>query len=619
MLRAPYGEGGRILAVFPDSSTRVLSVGFHSACDPDVSFNATRILFAGKRTAGENWNIYEMAIDGSQVRQITLDVGDCRSPSYQSTLYTIVSTKPWYQLTFVGDAAGTMNEHGPTAATHLYCCKLDGSAVRRLTFNLSSDMDPFLMRDGRLLYASWQRSTLASGTLGRIGLFGVGIDGTDCARFADERGRTVKHMPCVTTGGLAVFVESDSVPWDGAGQLSCVRMRRPLHSYGQITRKDDGLFHSPSPLPDGRILVSRRPHDGKGTHGVLRFDPLSGKGELVFDDPHYHDVQAKMIQRRTEPDGRSSVVTEKDPHGKLYCLNARHGGLGIREWMRHGTARRLRVLEGVPLRNSDAGAYLPFIKTLAARRPGSSGNGLPPLAQRRILGEMDLGEDGSFNIEVPANTPIELQTLDHHGMALQTCGWIWARNHEPRGCVGCHEDGELTPENVFVDAATRPSIRLCLPPQRRRTVDFRRDVMPIIDQKCVSCHDRKGAPPRLDGGLQLVVHAGGKAYFNHAYESLLATEQSDKGTEFSGKYVHPGMARTSPLIWHIFGRNTSRPWDGDIAKRPVKRIAPEKAKPLTEDERRTFVEWIDMGATWDGIPGRDNLPGNNSIRKGKVK
>jgi len=23
---------------------------------------------------------------------------------------------------------------------------------------------------------------------------------------------------------------------------------------------------------------------------------------------------------------------------------------------------------------------------------------------------------------------------------------------------------------------------------------------------------------------------------------------------------------------------------------------------LTEDERRTFVEWIDMGALWDGIP-----------------
>ena len=52
-------------------------------------------------------------------------------------------------------------------------------------------------------------------------------------------------------------------------------------------------------------------------------------------------------------------------------------------------------------------------------------------------------EDGSFNLEVPANTPIELQLLDDDGMALRRCGWIWAKNHEPRGCIGCHEDGEL--------------------------------------------------------------------------------------------------------------------------------------------------------------------------------
>jgi hypothetical protein len=24
-------------------------------------------------------------------------------------------------------------------------------------------------------------------------------------------------------------------------------------------------------------------------------------------------------------------------------------------------------------------------------------------------------------------------------MALRSCSWIWAKNHEPRGCIGCHE------------------------------------------------------------------------------------------------------------------------------------------------------------------------------------
>lgn len=630
-LRAPFGDRARLCVVFPHGPARILTGGLHSACDPEVSFDAKRILFAGKKAASDNWNIFEVSVDGSNLRQITKNLGDCRSPAYQSTLYTIISPKPWYQLTFVGSGAGTTNEFGGTPATHLYSCKLDGSAVRRLTFNLSSDMDPFLMPDGRLLLASWQRSNLNRGILGRVGLFGVNLDGTDYALFAGHEGRRIKHMPCATASGLVVFVEADQVPWDGAGYLSCVRTRRPLHSYRKITGREDGLFHGPSPLPDGTVLVSRRPRNGKGTHGVYRLDPTSGKSELVFHDPRYHDIQAKLIRPRTEPDGRSSVVTENDPHGKLYCLNVYLSDLANRQWMPQGTVKRLRVIEGIPLKTTEAGAYLPATETQPARsrqqgdvpatgsRPGSTAGGLPPLAQRRILGEIDVEEEGSLNIEVPANTPIELQILDADGMALRSCSWIWAKNHEPRGCIGCHEDPELTPENVFVAAADRPSISLCLPPGRRRTVDFRRDIMPIIEEKCVGCHGPGEAPPRLDGGLTLIEHAGGRAYFNRAYENLLALERSEGRGDYRGRYVHPGRARTSPLIWHIFGRNTSRGWDGSALRGPVKPIPDGTLKPLSEDERRSFVEWIDMGAMWDGIPGTDNLPGKAGNAEGDSK
>jgi len=253
--------------------------------------------------------------------------------------------------------------------------------------------------------------------------------------------------------------------------------------------------------------------------------------------------------------------------------------------------KRLRVLEGIAPTSDATGVR------------SESGTGIPPLAQRRILGEIPVAEDGSFNIEIPANTSIELQTLDADGMALRSCGWIWAKNHEPRGCIGCHEDAELTPENILVDAVIRPSVKLTLPPERRRTVDFRRDVMPIIAEKCARCHDKAESALRLTSELSLAGRAGAKAYFNHSYESLLA-EGNRPGR---GKYVHPGRARTSPLIWHIFGRNTSRPWDKTFLKERVPLMPPDGSQALTEDERRTFVEWIDMGALWDGIPGPDNL------------
>jgi hypothetical protein len=256
------------------------------------------------------------------------------------------------------------------------------------------------------------------------------------------------------------------------------------------------------------------------------------------------------------------------------------------------------VLEGVPVKTPARGVFLPSLDAPSAAASGSTIHGLPPLARRRVLGEIDISEDGSFSIEVPANTPIELQTLDADGLALRTCSWIWAKNHEPRGCIGCHEDGELTPNNFFVDALQRPSISLCLPPQRRRTVDFRRDVMPIVTEKCLPCHGSEGAPPHLDGGMELVEESDGRSYFNRAYRNLLDAKPTANGIQFAGRYVHPGSARTSPLVWHVLGRNTARPWDGPATGGTVKPIPAGDGEPITEGERRTLIEWIDMGAMW---------------------
>ena len=349
MLRADYGEGGRIVRLEPDGRLRVLSEPFNSACEFDVSFDGKHILFAAKRIPQDTWNIWEMNADGSGARQVTKDLGDCRSPAYQATLYTIVSAEPWYQIMFVSDAAGAMNEHGSSVATSLYSCKLDGSAVRRLTMNLSDDLDPFLAPDGRVLLASWQRMDLRRGLRGRIALFGVNTDGADYALFCGDQGQRIKHMPCATTDGLAIFVEADSVGWDGAGQLASVTQRRSFYSHRSVTDAQPGfVYHSPSPLRDGTILVSSRPADGTKSHGIYRLDPRTGQRQLLFDDPKFHEMHCKTLAPRPQPDGRSSVVNEKYPTGKLYCLNAYQTDPPLLRHMRPGMIRSPRVIEGVP-------------------------------------------------------------------------------------------------------------------------------------------------------------------------------------------------------------------------------------------------------------------------------
>jgi Tol biopolymer transport system component len=586
MLRASYGDGGQLLLLGRDGSTRALTAGFESAADPAISFDGKRILFAAKRTAADRWNIFEMKADGTGIHQITHDAGNCRNPMYQSALFYLNDAQPSYQVTFVSDAAGELNEYGSPAAANLYSVRFDGSGLRRLTYGVSGSYDPFQMQDGRILFSHWQRSHLGDGPLGRIDLFAVHLDGTDFAAFSGTQGLRIKHMACSTSKGAVVFVESGHLPFDGSGSLGYLSLRRNLHSYRALTAPADGLFHSPSPLPDGSILVSRRSADGE--HAIFRLDVESGSRTLVYSQPGYHSVQAVALARRPEPDGHSSVVEDDQNWSKFYCLNVYENDLK-REWMPPGTARRIRVIEGMP------------------RAAGANRDSLSGMIQKRLLGNVELDDDGSFHLLVPPNTPIQLQIVDRDGMALRTSAWIWAKNKENRGCIGCHEDGERTPDNIFAKALGHDAADLMLPPERRRTVDFRRDIQPILTAKCASpaCHG--GAiPPRLGGADTR--RGAGNADFSPAYLSLLARPATAAQTG-RGKYVDPGRARTSRLVWAISGRNTSRPWDRIEAVPAVRPMPPAGSAPLTEEERRAIIEWIDLGAQFNGSNPKADTPG----------
>lgn len=569
-LRPLEADGARIVLIQPDGAVRLLTRAFHSACEPDVAYDGQRFLFAGKSSETDPWNIYEMTLASGAVRQITRGLGDCRSPGYQSSHYQLSERDDtWEQITFVRVDYAAVGDAGTAPVSNLWTCKPDGSLARPITFNLRSDLEPAIMWDGRLLHASGRRVEGDPDEAGRVSLLDINTDGTDYAAFVTEAGKRIKRMPCATRQS-AFFVESDSPRWDGAGSLGSVSLIRPLHSYRPVTAEGDGLYHSPSVLPDGSLLVSRRPADGSGKHAVYRLDVEAGRATLVFDDPEFHDIQAKAVVTRAEPDGRSSSVVDSDPTGKLYCLNVYAPDLGGQAVLPSGSVRRVRVVEGV-------------LRQGAAEGPDRAA---PVL--RRVLGEAPVWDDGSFNIQVPANIPLELQLLDEDGLAIRTSGWVWTRNRFNQGCVGCHEDPELVPENFVVEALNRPSESLPAPPEKRRKVTFLRDVLPVVGAKCAPCHGVQGAAPELADALA----RGARS----AFDAVCGTES---GGADSVPYVDRGRARTSPLIWHILGKNTSRPWDASAVGRSFHGIPHDSAVQLTEAERQLFIEWIDLGAAFD--------------------
>jgi hypothetical protein len=350
------------------------------------------------------------------------------------------------------------------------------------------------------------------------------------------------------------------------------------------------------------VLAARRPSDGSGTHGIVRVDPTTGKVERVFDDPEMHDIQACALVPRLTPDRRSSAVKDPDEEGSeghgathavavadLYALDVYRNDLATD--LPPGTVTHVRVLEGLPREAQDE-ALAPQLPGPPV--PGTSRRGVVPLAIRRLVGVAPVERDGSLHLTVPADIPLQLQILDQDGLALRSSGWIWAQFRGRQGCVGCHEDAEVAPENRLVSAVARPSNKLVLAPRLRRTVDFQHDIAPIVKARCASCHG-EGKDVRLDAG------DGVSGVFPRGYETLLAGLQPGPDGRVEGRYVHPGRARTSPVIWHLLGRNTARPWDGDWRQKPFKAMPPESR--LTSEERTLFIEWIDLGALYDAAIG----------------
>ncbi len=552
-----YVDGARIVRVDPSrSGAVVLTPEFTGACDPDVSFDGETIVFAGRLGSEDSWQIWKMNVDGSGKTQITRGLGQSVAPVFAGARFYLDDPQPTPQVIFAGSAH-------ETTSFALYATDLEGAALHRLTFNPHSDFSPAVLPTGRVVFSSWQHYGDRFEPDGIFALLAVNIDGTDLMPFyGNHEPPHYKDMAAVSqVGDRVYFVESDRLSWLGGGDLAYVSWRRPLHSHRKLNGENDetGVFHSPAPLPDGGLLASYRRPVSDSLFAVYRLDPESGRRmEKIFEQSGWHSIDAHVLAPRRPVRGRSNWLKPGSTTGVFYCLNCYRTNLGEggdRSVAPPGTIKHVRVIEGLP---------------------------------RRILGVAPVEQDGSFHIRVPAETPITFQLLDEDYVALRTQrAWTWVMGNENRGCIGCHEDRELSPPNRMVAAIVKPAVDLVLPPNRRRTVDFRNQIAPIIASRCAmtGCHVGAQAEPILgEPGATMA-----ESTLRAAYGSLLEQPEERPG----GRYVVPGRARESPLIRLLLGRGmASRSSPG----------TPHDV--LGRRELILFIEWVDLGAAWEQ-PGDD--------------
>ncbi len=401
-----YPERSRIMALdlhHPERPPVVLTEGFQAARAPEISFDGQRILFAGQKEAGDTWQIWEMRLDGSGLRQVT--DGGGTDPTY------LPHDKVLFSLRL------TEGEDRHVLAT----ANRDGTEAQQITFHPDSDGAPTVLQDGRVIVP---HRTLEEGT---TALLGMRYDGTKAELFyRNTRGSRLNSKAWETDNRRLVFVESmvgDAV----GGDLVAVSETRPLHSRMDLAPDVPGLFHSVFPDTSGQYPVSYRA-DATAPFALHLFS-LTDQHivQRLHGDAAYHAVEPVLAVGRAEPMGFVSIVDEQKEAGWLYCLDADHSTLPLADAAARGARVRVQSVEG-------------------------------------LLGEVPLHADGSFYIEVPPDTPLQFQTLDAEGRALRgPSAWIWVRPNEQRGCVGCHEDREFVPENRVPQAITQPPVSL-LPP-----------------------------------------------------------------------------------------------------------------------------------------------------------
>lgn len=105
-----------------------------------------------------------------------------------------------------------------------------------------------------------------------------------------------------------------------------------------------------------------------------------------------------------------------------------------------------------------------FVRVVRAIAPpsGSTGErqaiGDTNFEQNEILGYVPVEPDGSFQINIPANTPVGFSVLDAQGRAFQVhTNWIQAMPGEVRSCDGCHSPRKGAAINSGTIANTIPS------------------------------------------------------------------------------------------------------------------------------------------------------------------
>jgi formylglycine-generating enzyme required for sulfatase activity len=453
--------------------------------DLEIHFDAQRLLFTQSGTRG--WKIYEIDTDGSNLRQVSRmpDDVDAMDPCYLPNGRIVFGSTSSYQ--------SVPCWHGCQPVSNLCVMDADGSHVRQLCFDQDHNFHPTVLPSGQVLYQRWdytginhiylrQLMTMNPDGTRQRAVYGSNSWYPNSLFFPKPIPGEGNRLLCILSGyhgvhrmGQLVIVDP-SVGWaDGSGIVGRISGRgAPIEPKirDALVNGDWPMFLHPYPLSEKYFLVNckKGPSSPWGIYLADVFDNLV----LVHETPGHALLEPIPLVPRSVPPVLPEQIDLNKDDATVFIRDV-YAGPGLAGVPR-GTIKRLRLV----------GYDFGYRGLAGSDKIGYGG----PWDAMRILGTAAVETDGSASFRVPACTPIAIQTLDEEGKAVQLMrSWFTAMPGEHVSCVGCHESPNDAGPLGFSQAANRSAEPLTPWYGPARGFDFDREVQPVLDRHCVSCHD----------------------------------------------------------------------------------------------------------------------------------
>ena len=422
-----FPQGAQIFSLESAGAKPVqLIADFFATADPNVSFDAKSILFAGKKTAGDSWKIYEFRLATKEVRQIFASREDEAATDQIRPLYL-----PYDRVVYARRTA---------QGFRVEAAQLDGEKIQPLTFIPSSALPVDVQADGRILFESYY--PLGVGKTPELFLVysdGSGVESYRCDHPGEKGDKNAEPDASATVGrwgghqdtaGDVLFTHGDSL----------ARFTSALATEASVAAEKLSYSSGPVEVSEGTWIVSARGSTQKHYSLAMESNATHSAVTLVAD-PEKDLVEPVLVSARTRPNHHPSGLHDWG-FGNFLALDAR--------------LTRDAALAGQPT---------------AVRMEALDAQG-----KIVVLGSAPVEADGSFFVQTTGDTPVRFALLDKDGKVLRTeRGFIWIKKGEQRICVGCHTGPEHSSENkvpaVLLRTTTPADLKLKTDARKEKPVD----------------------------------------------------------------------------------------------------------------------------------------------------